>query len=43
MIKFKPSSYINYLDTNNLYGLTIYKKLPYQRKFRGRNFRVTDF
>ena len=27
--KSKPSSYINYLDTNNLYGLVMYRKLPY--------------
>ena len=27
--KSKPSLYIDYLDTNNLYGLAIYKKFPY--------------
>ena len=27
--KSKPSSYISYLDANNLYGLAVCKKLPY--------------
>ena len=27
--KSKPSSYKSYLDANNLYGLTMCKKLPY--------------
>ena len=27
----KPTSYINYLDSNNLYGLAMCKKLPYKK------------
>ena len=27
----KPTSYINYLDANNLYGLAMCKKLPYKK------------
>ena len=35
----KPSSYINYLDANNLYGLTMCQKLPYKDiKFVEGNF-----
>ena len=30
MIKNKASSYINYLDANNLYGLSMIQKLPYR-------------
>ena len=30
MIKTKQSSYINYLDANNLYGLSMIQKLPYR-------------
>ena len=29
-IKSKESSYINYLDANNLYGLSMIQKLPYR-------------
>ena len=30
MIQVKKVSYINYLDANNLYGLSMIEKLPYR-------------
>ena len=30
MMKLKKSSYINFLDANNLYGLSMIQKLPYR-------------
>ena len=41
--KSKPSSYISYLDANNLYGLAMCKKLPYKNiKFVKDNFTEED-
>ena len=42
-VKSKPSSYISYLDANNLYGLAMCKKLPYKNiKFVKDNFTEED-
>ena len=39
--KSKPSSYISYLDANNLYGLAMCKKLPY-KNFEWNYTKITE-